>query len=97
LFWSVPVVAGISHTVRTSPLADVVLITAAIHASIGLTNILPIPALDGGQILMSILRPRPNVEKFAYIAGAVVLLSLAVAVTGFDLWRLINHTLIPGI
>ncbi|MGH7902519.1 MAG: M50 family metallopeptidase [Candidatus Dormibacteraceae bacterium] len=78
---------------------------AFISVALGLTNLLPIPALDGGRILFvlfdgasGLLRGRPldrNWEALVNRVGAVALLALIVFVTYFDVQRLALHQF-PG-
>jgi regulator of sigma E protease len=55
---------------------------AVISLALGLTNLLPLPALDGGRILFVLIeairgrRLRPEVEGAIHFAGMVVLLAL---------------------
>ena len=67
---------------------------AIISLSLGVTNLLPIPALDGGKILLLIIeaiRRKPltqKVETAIQLAGFVFLIGLAVIVTYNDITRL---------
>lgn len=67
---------------------------AIISLSLGITNLLPIPALDGGKILLLIIeaiRRKPlsqKVETAIQLAGFVFLIGLAVIVTYNDITRL---------
>ncbi|MFP5042949.1 RIP metalloprotease RseP [Parasediminibacterium sp. JCM 36343] len=57
-------------------------------------NILPIPALDGGHALFTLVemitgrKPGDKFMEYAQIAGMVLLLSLMVYALGLDFWRL---------
>ena len=68
---------------------------AIISFSLGITNLLPIPALDGGKILLLIIeaiRRKPlsqKVEATIQIAGFVFVIGLAVLVTYNDIARLL--------
>ena len=60
-------------------------------------NLLPLPMLDGGRvffILIEILRGGkrvpPEKEALVHIAGFVVLVSLVVVVSYFDVVRIVN-------
>ncbi|GHS89932.1 peptidase [Synergistales bacterium] len=67
---------------------------AMISLNLGLLNLLPIPALDGGRILFvvfeMILRRRlpERVENWIHTAGFVLLIALMVFVTWQDIYRL---------
>ncbi|GHV08225.1 zinc metalloprotease [Bacteroidia bacterium] len=70
--------------------------TAFLSIMLGIMNILPIPALDGGHVLFLIYevvsRRKPN-EKFmeyAQMAGMALLLLLLVYANGNDLFRFLN-------
>jgi regulator of sigma E protease len=72
---------------------------ALVSLSLGLTNLLPIPALDGGRILfvlIELLRGRPispEREGMVHLVGLVILLSLMVLVTFNDLLNPITNAL----
>lgn len=74
-------------------IASLLMLTALISVNLGLLNLLPIPVLDGGTILFSIIemiirRPIPNIvqEKLMQI-GAFLLISLMVFATFNDIMR----------
>ena len=71
---------------------------AVIALNLGILNLFPIPALDGGRILFvlleMILRRRlpEKVENWIHTAGFVVLISLMVLITCKDVYNLfITH------
>lgn len=72
-------------------LADLALL---ISANLGVMNLLPLPALDGGRLvfcLIEILFRRPvnrNVEGYIHFAGFVLLMILMVFIMFHDIWRL---------
>ena len=63
---------------------------AAISLSLGIFNLIPIPALDGGRILILIIegirrKPLPEkVEQAIILAGFAVILVLAITITVSD-------------
>ena len=89
---------GIAHAVSDSiksGLLTFLSLLAIISTGIGFVNLLPIPILDGGHILMLlyeyILRRKPTeaVIRFSMIFGLVLLLSLLTFTTFNDLSRLV--------
>jgi len=72
-------------------------LTAILSISLGIINILPIPALDGGRLMFVIIewlrggKPiSPRREGLVHMVGFVVLISLIVVISYFDILRLIN-------
>ncbi|TFU25452.1 M50 family metallopeptidase [Thermus tengchongensis] len=69
-------------------------LTVAINLSLALFNLLPIPALDGGRILLlflsRFLRIRPEQEAMVHYLGFVFLILLVILVTFQDLRRLLG-------
>ena len=65
-----------------------------ISANIGIMNLLPIPALDGGKLVLNIIegirkKPlKPEYESYITIAGAVFLIILMILVTWNDISKL---------
>ncbi|AMB94717.1 RIP metalloprotease RseP [Aerococcus sanguinicola] len=68
--------------------------TAMLSLNLGVVNLLPVPALDGGKILFNIIEAvlgRPvdqKVEGIINLAGAALLFILMIAVTWNDIQRL---------
>ena len=86
---------GISNVVaKTSDFADVIYILSAISLSLGVTNLLPFPPLDGGKFIMLIIegiRKKPfsqKTEAMIQSVGFLVLITLSVFVTYNDIIRL---------
>jgi regulator of sigma E protease len=72
-------------------------LTALLSVSLGIMNILPIPALDGGRLMFVVIewarggkRISPEKEGFVHMAGFVVLIGLILAVSYFDVLRILN-------
>lgn len=68
---------------------------AMLSLNLGLMNLLPIPPLDGGHIVLNTLRglkiPLPQkAETFLFILGALLLLGLMVYALGSDAVRVFN-------
>lgn len=67
---------------------------AMISVNIGIFNLIPIPALDGGKIVLNILeaiRRKPlkqEIETYVTLAGVVIMVVLMIAVTWNDIMRL---------
>lgn len=67
---------------------------AMISINIGIFNLIPIPALDGGKIVLNILeaiRRKPlkqEIETYVTLAGVVIMVFLMIAVTWNDIMRL---------
>lgn len=77
-------------------LAGLLALTALISVNLGILNLLPIPVLDGGQIVFCIYeiifrRPLPlKAQEYATRVGLVLLIGLMVLATFNDVWRLIK-------
>lgn len=86
---------GISNAVsNTTTLSNYIYIISVISASLGVTNLLPIPALDGGKILLLIIeaiRRKPlkkETEIQIQLIGFSVLIALSLVVTYNDIIRI---------
>ena len=80
--------------VGISPLLQ---LTAIISISLGIVNLLPIPALDGGRLMFVVIeflrggKPiSPRREGMAHLIGFIVLIGLIVVISYFDVVRLIS-------
>lgn len=75
-------------------LSSVLSLAAFISISIGMFNLLPFPALDGGRMVIYIIEAirrkpiNPKVEGYINGAGLVLLLGLMVVVTAKDIFNL---------
>ena len=73
---------------------NVLYFLAIISINIGIFNLIPIPALDGGKIVLNILeaiRHKPlkqEIETYVTLAGVVIMVVLMIAVTWNDIMRL---------
>ncbi len=72
------------------------MIMAMITINIGLFNLLPIPALDGGHLFFLLFevifrKPVPQkYETFIHAAGLVILLGFMLIISASDIWKLIS-------
>lgn len=77
-------------------IAGLLALTALISVNLGILNLLPIPVLDGGQIVfclyeMIFRRPLPvKAQEYATRVGLFLLIALMVLATFNDVWRLIK-------
>ena len=84
-------IAKISGTSLDRGLASIIFLMAILSINLGLINLLPIPALDGGYIMMFIYElifRKPISSKIQLILlkfGFLFLISLMILVTAFDL------------
>lgn len=88
---------GISEAVsKTEGIKEFVYMLALISISLGVTNLLPIPALDGGKILILIIeaiRRKPLKEELEIkiqLLGFSILIGLSLYVTYNDIVRMFN-------
>ena len=87
---------GISEAVAsTKKIEDFVYLVSLISLSLGITNLLPFPALDGGKFVLLVIeaiRRKKFSEKFEInlqLIGFMILIILAVYVTYNDILRLL--------
>ena len=88
-------IVGISEVVATTAgFANYIYLLAVISISLGITNLLPIPALDGGKILILLIevirrKPiKPETEATIQLLGFSILLALTIFVTYHDIIRI---------
>jgi len=86
---------GISSVVsQTTGFVDFVYMLAIISISLGITNLLPIPALDGGKLLILLIeaiRRKPMKEELEIgiqMAGFIILISLSIFISYKDILRI---------
>ena len=76
-----------------SGLVDILFLTGMLSMNLGVVNLFPIPALDGGKILINIIeaiRRKPlkqETETYITLVGVAIMLVLMVAVTWNDIMR----------
>lgn len=88
---------GISEVVaQTQGIKEFIYILAVISISLGVTNLIPFPPLDGGKILLLIIeaiRKKPLKEETAIkiqLLGFAILIVLALVVTYQDIIKIIH-------
>ncbi len=88
---------GLVGEAAQAGLEQVLTLVAFITMSIGLFNLLPLPALDGGRIVFSLLeivlrkRIDPKIEGLIHLIGFVILIIFMIFVTFSDVGRLIGR------
>ena len=79
-------------------LAGLLALAALISINLGILNLLPIPVLDGGQIVFCLWEiifrrpPNPRFQEYAMRAGIALLVALMLLATYNDLWRILKNT-----
>lgn len=88
-------IVGISEiVVQTNGLMNYIYLMAVISVSLGVTNLLPIPALDGGKIVILLIeairrKPMPiETEAKIQLIGFTILIGLTIVVTYNDIVRI---------
>ncbi len=86
---------GISNMVsQTTGFADFMYLLALVSISLGITNLLPIPALDGGKLLILLIeaiRRKPMKEELEIgiqLVGFFILISLSIIISYKDILRI---------
>jgi regulator of sigma E protease len=88
--------AAVQQTAKTGEPFWFLNLFAAISLALAITNLLPLPALDGGRLIFVILeairhkRISPEREAVVHFIGMAVLLALMVLITIQDISRLAN-------
>jgi len=95
-------VAQLTGVVVENGLVATLWFVSLLSLNLAVLNILPIPALDGGRFFFQLIelvtrkKVSPKYEGYAHAAGLVILLSLMVLITVFDVGRLVaRESLIP--
>ncbi|MBQ2537913.1 MAG: RIP metalloprotease RseP [Ruminococcus sp.] len=84
-----------------SAVNNIIFIMALITVNLGVVNLLPFPALDGGRFVMLVIEAiirRPLPRKFEYIingVGLALLLIFIAVISVKDVWQLVTGTF-PG-
>ena len=86
----------IGQVAATKDYTNIIMLTAFITINIGVFNLLPLPALDGGKIfflLIEMLRGKPvpaKYEGYVHAAGMVLLMGLMLFITFNDIIKLVR-------
>ena len=90
-------IAQVTGEVAKVGIAPIFELTALISISLGIVNLLPIPALDGGRLMFVLLegirggrRISPEKEGLIHLAGFMLLIGLVVVMSYFDIVRIIS-------
>lgn len=89
-------ISQVTYTLASKEFSRLLFFLALLSVNLGVINILPIPVLDGGQILFLLLEKIKGArlsERFmanAQLAGLVMILALMVYVTFNDISRLLS-------
>ena len=87
---------SLTSQVAKNGLIDLLSFMGMISANLGVMNLLPIPALDGGKLVLNFIegitqKPLdPEKEGYLTIAGAIFLFALMLLVTWNDIMKLFN-------
>lgn len=74
----------------------ILFLTVIITLNLGMINLLPLPALDGGRIVFALLeiitrkKLDPSIESYIHFVGFMLLMALMVYITYVDIMRLIG-------
>ncbi|MGX7108382.1 RIP metalloprotease RseP [Facklamia miroungae] len=85
--------AQATSTVANKGMIDIIAFLASLSTNLGIVNLLPIPALDGGKIVLNLIelvRGKPisqEKEGLVTMVGVVLVLILMIAVTWNDIMR----------
>ena len=84
---------SVSAQAAESGFVSVLELMAMLSINLGIFNLIPIPALDGGKIVMNILEAirrkplKPETESYITLAGVAVMVVLMLVVTWNDIMR----------
>ncbi len=89
-------IVGVINTAAKSGLTDILYIMAFITINLGIFNLLPLPALDGGRIVFIVIEAiirkpvPPKYEGIIHAVGLILLILLMLYATGNDFIRLFS-------
>jgi regulator of sigma E protease len=88
---------AIEQSIRYGTLFPILMLIGQVSVAVGLTNLLPLPALDGGRLLFIVVewlrgrRVEPRKEMIVHLVGLGLLVLVALLVSYGDIMRLINN------
>ena len=89
----------VTNVPKENGVASLLMIMSMITVNLGVFNLLPIPALDGGRLLFLVIegirrKPiKPEKEGLVHAIGFALLILLIIIVTGNDIWKMITGAL----
>ena len=90
-------IARVTGEVAKAGVSPLFELAAIISISLGVVNILPIPALDGGRLMFVLIewvrrgkRISPEREGLVHLVGFAILISFIVVISYFDIVRILN-------
>ncbi|HEX9897192.1 MAG TPA: RIP metalloprotease RseP [Dehalococcoidales bacterium] len=90
-------IAQVVGEVARTGISNLLVLTSLISINLGIVNIFPLPALDGGRIVFVLLewvrhgkRVSPKTEQLVHTIGFILLLALILLVTYRDITRIIS-------
>ena len=90
-------IARVTGEVAKAGISPIFELTALLSISLGIVNILPIPALDGGRLMFVVIewvrrgkRISPKREGLVHLVGFALLLGFIVVVSYFDVVRMLS-------
>ena len=84
------------ESIATFDWSQMFMIMAMITINIGLFNLLPVPALDGGHLFFMVFelifrkKIPQKYESYIHAAGLVILLGFMALISASDIWKLIS-------
>ena len=87
---------AVDETTSSINWGSMLMMMALVTINIGLFNLLPVPALDGGHFFFMLVelifrKPvPPKYENWIHAAGMVLLLGLMAVISASDIWKLIS-------
>lgn len=87
-------IAEATHKIVPMGVLAIMKLMALLSISLGVFNLLPFPALDGGRFVFQLLelllgqRPNPKWENYAHVGGFMILMTLLAVVTWNDVTRI---------
>jgi regulator of sigma E protease len=92
----VNITGQVAQSIPTEGWWPILSLTAVLSLNLAIINILPFPALDGGRVVLVLIevlrggkRLKPEVEGIINFAGMLMLLTLMVVITFFDVRNLL--------